>query len=61
MIPSIKAMGVTGISKSQVSIGAILLKRNDEWAVQRVRDMTMEFVTPFGDDPITSLLPVAAA
>ncbi|NFV80604.1 IS256 family transposase [Magnetospirillum aberrantis SpK] len=42
-------------------IGAILLEQNDEWAVQRARYMTLEPVAPLGDDPLTSLPPVAAA
>ena len=42
-------------------IGAILLEQNDEWAVQRARYMTLETVATMGDDPLTSLPPVAAA
>jgi putative transposase len=42
-------------------IGAILLEQNDEWAVQRARYMTLESVATMGDDPLTSLPPVAAA
>ncbi len=41
-------------------IGAILLERNDEWAVQRARYMTLETIAPLGDDPLVSL-PAAAA
>jgi transposase-like protein len=41
-------------------IGAILLERNDEWAVQRSRYMTLETIAPLSDDPLVSL-PVAAA
>lgn len=32
-----------------------------EWAVQRARYMTLESVATMGDDPPTSLPPVAAA
>jgi hypothetical protein len=41
-------------------VGAILLKQNDEWAVQRARYMTLETIAPLSDDPIVSL-PVVAA
>ena len=41
-------------------IGAILLERNDEWAVQRARYMTLETIAPLSDDPIVSLPAVAA-
>jgi hypothetical protein len=36
-------------------IGAILLEQNDEWAVQRSRNMTLETMAPLSDDPIVSL------
>ena len=36
-------------------IGAILLEQNDEWSIQRSRDMTLESVTPLSDDPVVSL------
>jgi transposase-like protein len=32
-------------------IGAILLERNDEWAVQRARYLTPETIAPLSDDP----------
>lgn len=32
-------------------VGAILFEQNDEWAVQRARYMTLESITPIGDDP----------
>jgi transposase-like protein len=32
-------------------IGAILLERNDEWAVQRARYLTSETIAPLSDDP----------
>ena len=41
-------------------IGALLLEQNDEWAVQRARYMSLETITPLGDDPAVSL-PVPAA
>jgi putative transposase len=41
-------------------VGAILLEQNDEWAVQRSRYMTLETIAPLSDDPIVSLLAVAA-
>ena len=56
---------VVGIFPNEAAItrliGAILLEQNDEWAVQRSRYMTLESVAPLGDDPLTSLQPVAAA
>jgi putative transposase len=33
-------------------VGAILLEQNDEWAVQRARDMTLETIAPMSDDPL---------
>jgi len=41
-------------------VGAILLEQNDEWAVQRVRYMTLEIIAPLSDDPIVKLPAVAA-
>jgi hypothetical protein len=41
-------------------VGAILLEQNDEWAVQRVRYMTLETIAPLSDDPIVSLPAVTA-
>ena len=40
-------------------VGAILLEQNDEWAVQRCRDVTLESVAPLSDDPLVSLPAVA--
>lgn len=40
-------------------VGALLLKQNDEWAVQRARYMTLESVAPLSDDPPISLPAVA--
>ena len=40
-------------------IGALLLQ-NDEWVVQRVCYMTLETITPLGDDLVVSLPPLAA-
>ncbi|BBE74933.1 hypothetical protein OHA_3_00021 (plasmid) [Pleomorphomonas sp. SM30] len=36
-------------------VGAILLKQNDEWAVQRARYMILETITAHGDDPLVGL------
>ena len=50
---------VVGIFPNEAAIrrlvGAILLGRNDEWAVQRARYMTLEGVASVGDDPAVSL------
>jgi putative transposase len=50
---------VVGIFPNEVAItrlvGAILLERNDEWAVQRARYMTLETMAPLSDDPLVSL------
>lgn len=40
-------------------VGAILLERNDEWAVQRARYMTLETISQMSDDPLISLPAVA--
>lgn len=32
-------------------VGAILFEQNDEWAVRRSRDMTLETIAAIGDDP----------
>jgi transposase-like protein len=41
-------------------VGAILLEQNDEWAVQRARYVTLESISPIGDDPLVGLPNVAA-
>jgi putative transposase len=41
-------------------VGAILLERNDEWAVQRGRYMTLETIAPFGDDAAVSFPAIAS-
>ena len=41
-------------------VGAILLEQNDEWAVQRVRYMTLETIAPLSEDPIFKLTAMAA-
>jgi transposase-like protein len=50
---------VVGIFPNEAAIvrlvGAILLKQNDEWAVQRARYMTLETIAPLSDDPIVAL------
>jgi hypothetical protein len=33
----------------------LLLKQNDEWAVQRGRHMTLKSVSQLGDDPAVTL------
>ena len=54
---------VVGIFPNEAAItrlvGAILLEQNDEWAVQRARYITLESISPAGDDPIVGL-PIAA-
>ena len=51
---------VVGIFPNEAAItrlvGAILLKQNDEWAVQRARYMTLETIAPMRDD-LTLMLP----
>jgi transposase-like protein len=42
-------------------IGAILLEQNDEWAVQRARNMTLETMAPLSDNPIVMLSAVTGA
>ncbi len=37
-------------------VGALLLERNDDWVVQRARDMTLKTTVPVGDDPAVSRL-----
>jgi len=50
---------VVGIFPNEAAIvrlvGAILLEQNDEWAVQRSRDMTVETLAPLSDNPNVSL------
>ena len=41
-------------------IGVILLEQNDEWAVRRVRYMTLETIAPLSDDPTVSLPAIAS-
>ena len=38
----------------------LMLKQNDEWAVQRGRYMGLETIAPLSDDPIIKLPAVAA-
>jgi metal-dependent amidase/aminoacylase/carboxypeptidase family protein len=40
-------------------VGAILLKQNDEWAVQRGRYMTLETITPLSDNAMVRLAATA--
>jgi hypothetical protein len=42
-------------------VGAILPGQNDEWAVQRSRDMALEAIAPMSDDPLDSLPALPAA
>ena len=55
---------VVGIFPNEAAIvrlvGAILLEQNDEWAVQRSRDMTVETLAPLSDNPNVSL-PIIAS
>jgi putative transposase len=55
---------VVGIFPNEAAItrliGAILLEQNDEWTVQRTRDMTPETIAPLRDD-LTLMLPIAVA
>jgi hypothetical protein len=50
---------VVGIFPNDAAItrlfGAILLKQNDEWAVQRARYMTLETMAALSDDPAVGL------
>ena len=41
-------------------IGAILVEQNDEWAVQRARNMTLESIAPMSNDDLVKLPAVAA-
>lgn len=41
-------------------VGAIQLERNDDWAVPRIRCMTLESIAPLSDGPRVNL-PVLAA
>ena len=54
---------VVGIFPNEAAItrlvGAILLEQNDQWAVQRARYITLESISPAGNDPIVGL-PIAA-
>ena len=34
-------------------VGAILLEQNDEWAVRRASDMTLETISQMSDDPLS--------
>jgi putative transposase len=40
-------------------VAALLLEQNDEWAVQRARNMTLRGVGKLSDDPLISLPAVA--
>jgi transposase-like protein len=55
---------VVGIFPNEVAItrlvGAILLEQNDEWAVQRARNMTRETMTEMLEPPAMNLPAVAA-
>lgn len=53
-----------GISPNEDAItrlvGAILLEQNDEWTVQRARDMTLESVSQLSGDPLVTRPSMAA-
>jgi putative transposase len=55
---------VVGIFPNEAAItrlvGAILLEQNNEWAVQRARDMTLETIAPMRA-VLALMLPAAAA
>ena len=50
---------VVGIFPNEAAItrlvGALLLEQNDEWAIQRARNMTLESIADNGDDAVVSL------
>ena len=68
----VRAMGLDGISRSQVSrlfpneaavvrlVGAILLEQSDEWATQRARYMTLEAISTVSDTATVRLSAVPA-
>ena len=55
---------VVGIFPNEEAItrlfGAILLEQNDEWAVQRFRDVSLEPIAPLSDNPLVILPAVPA-
>ena len=56
---------VVGIFPNEAAItrlvGAILMEKSDEWAVQRARYMTLETMAPLSDNPIIMLSAVPGA
>ena len=40
-------------------LGAVLLKQNDERAIQRARYMTLETIAPLSDDPRVNITAIA--
>jgi len=54
--------GTSGENHSGINIrhvGVPLLEQNDEWAIQRARNMTLETIAPLRDDPTVNLPAIA--
>ncbi|KQO42497.1 hypothetical protein ASF08_12910 [Methylobacterium sp. Leaf85] len=60
--------GLTGTAHGEKSVKRLVnpphrsdpARTNDEWAVQRSRNMTLESIAPIGDDPLIGLLTLGA-
>jgi putative transposase len=57
----LRRRGLRGVNDEAIVrlVGAILLEQNDEWAIQRCRDMTLETMAALSDDAIVGLPAVA--